>query len=52
VDWNEQAAKAAQDYLDSQHFSCKGLVEQLSSPYGEQFTKAQAVYGAKKAGLC
>jgi hypothetical protein len=52
VDWNEQAAKSAKSYLDTQSFSCQGLIDQLSSQYGEKFTKAQATYGATEVGLC
>lgn len=52
VDWNEQAAKSAQSYLKTSSFSCQGLIDQLSSEYGEKFTEAQATYGATKAGLC
>ena len=52
VDWNEQAAKAGKAYLDMQGFSCKGLIQQLSSKHGDQYTKAEAEYGAKQAGAC
>ena len=31
--------------------SATALVQQLESPYGNQFTYSQAVYGAKAAGL-
>ena len=52
ADWNEQAAGAAQDYLDAgMHFSRQGMIDQLSSPYGNQFTTAQAEYGAAAVGL-
>lgn len=52
ADWNEQAAGAAQDYLDTgMHFSRQGMIDQLSSPYGNQFTTAQAEYGATAVGL-
>jgi hypothetical protein len=51
VNWNEQAAKAAKEYLSTQPFSRAGLIEQLSSPNGGAFTHAQAVYGVNKAGL-
>ena len=52
ADWNEQAAGAAQDYLDAgMHFSREGMIEQLSSAYGSQFTKAQAEFGASAVGL-
>lgn len=52
VDWNEQAVKTAQAYLEFKGFSCKGLIQQLSSSAGEKFTKEQAEYGAKGAGVC
>lgn len=29
-----------------------GLIQQLSSQHGDQYTKAQAEYGAKQAGAC
>jgi Host cell surface-exposed lipoprotein len=45
---NEQAAKAAKDYLDSSSFSRSGLIEQLEY---EGYTKQQAVYGVNQAGL-
>lgn len=51
VDWNEQAAKAAKEYLDYQSFSRDGLIDQLSSDAGSQFTREQAEYGAASAGL-
>jgi len=35
-----------------QGFSCSGLIEQLSSPYGDKYTTSQATYGATKAGAC
>jgi hypothetical protein len=52
VDWNEQAVKSAKEYLDSQSFSCNGLIDQLSSEYGGKFTISQATYGATQAGFC
>lgn len=52
IDWNEQAVKAARSYLDSQSFSCQGLIDQLSSQYGSQFTREEATYGANSVGLC
>jgi hypothetical protein len=52
VDWNTQAVKSAKEYLDSQSFSCNGLIDQLSSEYGSKFTDSQAKYGATQAGLC
>ena len=49
VNWDEQAYKAAKQYLDSSPFSRSGLIQQLASSAGEGFTHAQAVYGANKA---
>jgi hypothetical protein len=51
VNWNEQAAKAAKEYLSTQPFSRAALIQQLESPNGGRFTHAQAVYGVNKAGL-
>jgi hypothetical protein len=52
VDWNAEAVKSAKDYLQTQSFSCQGLVQQLSSSAGDQYTVAQAQYAATKVGLC
>ena len=52
MDWNEQAVKAAKEYLSTSSFSCQGLIEQLSSEAGSKFTVAQAEYAANKVGLC
>jgi hypothetical protein len=50
VNWNAQAVISAKGYLSSgQGFSYANLVEQLDSPYGEQFTPAQAQHGATVA---
>ena len=49
ANWNEQAVKAARDYLDTMSFSRQGLIEQLSSSAGGQFTLAQARYAVNKA---
>ena len=38
VDWNAQSVKSAQSYIDMMPFSCRGLIDQLSSDAGEQFT--------------
>jgi Host cell surface-exposed lipoprotein len=46
--WNLQAAKAAQSYLDSMAFSRSGLIEQLEY---EGYTAQQAVYGVNQTGL-
>ncbi len=52
VSWRHQAAIAAKGYVsDGEGFSYAGLVQQLESPYGSDFTQSQAVYGAKAAGL-
>lgn len=51
VDWNQEAAEAAQDYVDMMGFSRAGLIEQLTSSYGHQFTQAQAEYGVNSVGL-
>lgn len=51
VDWNAEAAESAKAYLDFQPFSRQGLLDQLTSEYGEQFTPEQAEYGVSQAGL-
>ena len=43
--------RAAKSYLELKGFSRAGLIQQLESPYGDQFTHAQAVAGANGAGL-
>ena len=48
ADWNEQAAKKAQDYLDIMAFSRQGLIDQLQF---EGYTYEQAVYGVNQVGL-
>ena len=42
VDWNEQAIKSAKNYLNYTAFSKIGLIHQLSSDTGENFTNEQA----------
>ena len=51
VDWSEQAVRSAESYLDMMSFSRQGLIDQLSSQYGEQFTVEQATYAADQVGL-
>ena len=51
VDWNEQAVKSGQSYLDMKGFSRDGLIQQLSSEYGDKFTVEQATYAADQLGL-
>ena len=48
VDYNEQAAKSAKDYLDFSSFSRSGLIEQLEF---EGYTSEQAEYGVSQTGL-
>ncbi len=50
VDWNAQAAKSAQSYLDMTSFSRQGLYDQLTSEYGEGFTPEQANAGLAAVG--
>lgn len=47
ADWNEQAAKCAQNYIDLTSFSRDGLIDQLIY---EGFTQEQAEYGAQAVG--
>ena len=42
VDWGEEAVESAQNYLDFSGFSRLGLIDQLTSEYGDQFTKEEA----------
>jgi hypothetical protein len=52
VSWRQQAVLSAKGYMQLQSgWSFSGLVQQLDSPYGEQFTYAQAVYAAHAVGL-
>ena len=44
VNWKEQAVKAAESYLDTMAFSRQGLIDQLASEYGSQFTQEEAEY--------
>jgi hypothetical protein len=51
-DFNAQAVIAAKGYVaDGQGFSHDALVQQLSSPYGGNFTLAQAQYAVAQVGL-
>jgi len=52
VDWNKQAVLSAKSYLDmGSGFSRAGLIQQLTSKAGEQYTLAQATYAANHVGL-
>ena len=48
VDWNEQAAKSAKNYLSFTAFSRSGFVDQLKF---EGFSSEQAEYGVSQTGL-
>lgn len=48
VDWDTECEEAAQNYLDLMSFSKQGLIDQLSSEYGEQFTVEQAERAVEK----
>jgi len=51
-DWNAQAVISAKGYMsDGQGFSRDGLIQQLTSSYGEGFTLAQATYAVNQVGL-
>jgi hypothetical protein len=47
---DKEALVAAKEYLSTQAFSLKGLIAQLDSPDGGQFTVAQATYGVDHTG--
>ena len=48
-----QAVQAAKNYKATGGGSpCSGMIQQLSSSAGSGFTHAQAVYGAKRSGVC
>jgi hypothetical protein len=52
ADWNAQAVMAAKGYMNlGSGFSRAGLIDQLTSPYGNKFTYAQATYAANQVGL-
>lgn len=48
VDWQEQAVKSAQNYLDYTSFSRQGLIDQLIF---EGYSTEHATYGADQVGL-
>lgn len=53
ANWYQQAAESTKGYkATGGGFSCNGMIQQLQSSYGAGFTHAQAVYGAKQAGVC
>ena len=52
TDWNAQAVLSAKGYLKlGSGFSHAGLVQQLSSQYGDKFTTAEAEYATTQVGL-
>lgn len=52
ADWKAQAVLSAKGYVsDGSGFSRQGLIDQLTSQYGEGFTQAQATYAAGQVGL-
>ena len=51
VSWKKEAVEAAENYLDLFSFSRAGLIDQLTSEYGDQFTRSQAEYAADQVGL-
>lgn len=48
IDWNEQAAKSAESFLDYSAFSLTGLTGQLLH---QGFSQARAEYGVNAGGL-
>lgn len=51
ADWNAEAVECAKNYLEMTSFSRQGLIDQLSSEYGDKFTVEQATYAADQVGL-
>ena len=48
VNWNKEAEEAARFYLDITEYSRQALTDQLSSEYGDKFTREQAEWAADK----
>lgn len=48
ISWDKECEEAAQDYLDTMSFSKQGLIDQLCSRYGDNFTKEQAEKAVNK----
>ena len=46
-DWNEQAAKCAENYLKAQPYSRQGLIDQLTV---DGFTQEQTAYALRQCG--
>jgi hypothetical protein len=52
ADWDAQAVESAKGYMSTgMGFSRAGLIQQLTSADGDQFTQAQATYAANAVGL-
>lgn len=52
ANWTDQAKISAKNYMsDGEGFSKASLTAQLTSPYGGQFTAAQAAAGVASVGL-
>ncbi len=52
ANWDAQAVECAKGYMnDGQGFSRQGLIDQMTSAYGNKFTQAQATYAANALGL-
>jgi hypothetical protein len=50
VDWNEQAVRTAEFYMESETFTRDALVQQLTSDY-DRYTIVQAEYAADAVGF-
>lgn len=48
IDWNEQAVLSAKSYKEMFDMSNDEIVEQLTSEYGDKYTKEQAQYAVSK----
>lgn len=52
ANWDDQAVDCAKGYMsDGQGFSRQGLIDQMTSAYGNKFTEAQAEFAATAVGL-
>lgn len=51
VDWLAEAVEAAQNYQETFAMSRQGLIDQLTSEYGSQFTVEQATHAVNTLGL-
>jgi len=52
ANWDDQAVDCAKGYMsDGQGFSRQGLIDQMTSAYGNKFTQAQATHAANAVGL-